>query len=121
MEVRGALSNRLGNEVYLKREDQQPIFSFKIRGAYNKIRSLSQEEKDKGVICVSAGNHGQGIALSAKKLGIKAKVVMPLTTPQIKVNEQRNALTFPLYNMIFTCNFRNQVLFFIVIILSRIK
>jgi len=80
-----SLSLRLGNNVFLKREDLQPVFSFKIRGAYNKIASLSNEEKSKGVIAASAGNHAQGVALSAKKLGIKSLIVMPQTTPDIKV------------------------------------
>lgn len=80
------LSRRLKNKILLKREDLQPVFSFKIRGAYNKIASLSQEDRAKGVICASAGNHAQGVALSASKLGIKGIIVMPQTTPDIKVN-----------------------------------
>jgi len=80
-----SLSLRLDNKVYLKREDLQPVFSFKLRGAYNKIASLTEEERKKGVIAASAGNHAQGVALSAKKLGIKALIVMPKTTPEIKV------------------------------------
>ncbi len=84
------LSRRLGNEVYLKREDLQPVFSFKLRGAYNKIRSLSDSERAGGVIAASAGNHAQGVALSAKKLGIPALIVMPKTTPPIKVQAVRN-------------------------------
>lgn len=80
------LSERLGNRVLMKREDLQPVFSFKLRGAYNKINRLSEEARQKGVICASAGNHAQGVALSAKKLGIKATIVMPRTTPDIKVN-----------------------------------
>jgi len=79
------LSATLGHRVFLKREDLQPCFSFKIRGAYNKIFHLSQEERARGVICASAGNHAQGVALSAKHLGVSAEVVMPRTTPQIKV------------------------------------
>lgn len=79
-------SRDLGHEIYHKREDLQDIFSFKIRGAYNKIRSLSDEEKERGVICVSAGNHGQGVALAGSKLGVSVQVVMPVTTPQIKVS-----------------------------------
>lgn len=79
------LSQRLGNSVYLKREDLQPVFSFKLRGAYNKMASLSAEQAAKGVIAASAGNHAQGVALAAKKLGIKALIVMPKTTPEIKV------------------------------------
>ncbi|QSA96641.1 threonine ammonia-lyase, biosynthetic [Methylococcus sp. EFPC2] len=79
------LSRRLGNAVYIKREDLQPVFSFKIRGAYNKIASLSPEERRAGVIAASAGNHAQGVALSARQLGIRALIVMPCTTPAIKV------------------------------------
>ena len=80
------LSNRVGNNILLKREDLQDVFSFKIRGAYNKILQLTDEEKKKGVIACSAGNHAQGVALSSKKLGIKATIVMPTMTPPIKVN-----------------------------------
>jgi threonine dehydratase len=79
------LTRRLNNSVYLKREDLQPVFSFKLRGAYNRIRSLSEIERRKGVIAASAGNHAQGVALSARHLGIKALIVMPKTTPTIKV------------------------------------
>ncbi|OLY83663.1 Threonine dehydratase, mitochondrial [Smittium mucronatum] len=78
------LSEKIGNNVLLKREDLQPIFSFKIRGAYNKISSLTPEEKKKGVVACSAGNHAQGVAYAARHLGIKAKIVMPLLTPEIK-------------------------------------
>ncbi|HBO96195.1 MAG TPA: threonine ammonia-lyase, biosynthetic, partial [Gammaproteobacteria bacterium] len=84
-----SLSRRLNNSVLLKREDLQPVFSFKIRGAYNKIANLSEEEKARGVICASAGNHAQGVALAAARLGIKAVIVMPQTTPEIKVNSVR--------------------------------
>ncbi len=80
------LSRRLKNKVLLKREDLQPVFSFKIRGAYNKVAQLNAEERAKGVICASAGNHAQGLAYSAHKLGIKGIIVMPQTTPDIKVN-----------------------------------
>ncbi len=79
------LSERLGNTVLLKREDLQPVFSFKLRGAYNKIFALSPDERRKGVIAASAGNHAQGVALSAARLGAKALIVMPATTPGIKV------------------------------------
>jgi len=79
------LSKRLDNEVLLKREDMQPVFSFKLRGAYNKISKLTTTEKEAGVICASAGNHAQGVALSATKLGIKSLIIMPCTTPDIKV------------------------------------
>ena len=80
-----ALSARMGNTVMLKREDLQPVFSFKLRGAYNKIHGLSPEARRKGVIAASAGNHAQGVALAASRLGIKALIVMPATTPGIKV------------------------------------
>ena len=81
-----ALSRRLHNTVLLKREDQQPVFSFKLRGAYNKIAHLTKDQLAKGVICASAGNHAQGVALSARKLGIRAVIVMPTTTPQVKID-----------------------------------
>lgn len=83
------LSHRLNNEVLLKREDLQPVFSFKLRGAYNKLRHLSAEQLEAGVIAASAGNHAQGLALAAKKMGVKATIVMPKTTPQIKVDAVR--------------------------------
>jgi len=84
------LSVRTGNQILLKREDLQPVFSFKIRGAYNKMVQLTQQEKDRGVIAASAGNHAQGIALSANKLGVEALIVMPKTTPDIKVTAVRH-------------------------------
>ncbi len=80
------LSERLGNQVFLKREDLQPVFSFKLRGSYNKIVQLSAEERARGVIACSAGNHAQGVALAARKLGIKAIIVMGRNTPDIKVS-----------------------------------
>ena len=80
------LSRRLNNTVLLKREDQQPVFSFKLRGAYNKMAHLSAAQLEKGVICASAGNHAQGVAMSAKKLGTRAVIVMPTTTPQLEVD-----------------------------------
>ena len=79
------LSARIGNRVLLKREDLQPVFSFKLRGAYNKIVHLPAEKLKRGVICASAGNHAQGVALAAAKIGCRAVIVMPTTTPQIKV------------------------------------
>lgn len=79
------LSKRLTNTVLLKREDQQPIFSFKLRGAYNKIAQLTPAERKKGVITASAGNHAQGVAFAGAKLGIRALIVMPKTTPRIKI------------------------------------
>jgi threonine dehydratase len=84
------LSARIGNRIYLKREDMQPVFSFKLRGAYNKLVKLSPEKLKRGVICASAGNHAQGVALSAAKIGCRAVIVMPTTTPQIKVQAVRN-------------------------------
>ena len=83
------LSNRIGNQAFLKREDLQPIFSFKCRGAYNKMMHLSSEARDAGVVAASAGNHAQGVALAAAKLDIQAKIVMPVTTPAIKVDAVR--------------------------------
>lgn len=85
LELAPNLSARIGNRVLLKREDMQPVFSFKLRGAYNKIVHLSAEKLKRGVICASAGNHAQGVALSAAKIGCRAVIVMPTTTPQIKV------------------------------------
>ncbi len=79
------LSRELGNQVFLKREDLQPSFSFKVRGAYNRMVTLSEAEREPGVICASAGNHAQGVALAAQRLEIAATVVMPRTTPAIKV------------------------------------
>nr|VFJ51192.1 MAG: L-threonine ammonia-lyase [Candidatus Kentron sp. FW] len=84
------LSNKLGNRVLLKREDLQPVFSFKLRGAYNKIAGLDEEARGRGVIAASAGNHAQGVALAAHRLGVGALIVMPVTTPRIKVDAVRN-------------------------------
>ena len=84
------LSKRIGNEAWLKREDLQPVFSFKCRGAFNKLINLSDEARAKGVVAASAGNHAQGVALGAQKLGVKATIVMPLTTPAIKVDAVRS-------------------------------
>jgi len=83
------LSERLGNPVWLKREDLQPVFSFKLRGAYNKIVGLDDAQRARGVIAASAGNHAQGVALAANRLGIQAVIVMPRTTPDIKVQSVR--------------------------------
>jgi threonine dehydratase len=80
-----ALSRRLANHLLLKREDKQPVFSFKLRGAYNKMAHLSADALARGVICASAGNHAQGVALAAQRLGTRATIVMPVTTPRIKV------------------------------------
>ena len=86
----GRLSSRLGNRVWMKREDLQSVHSFKLRGAYNKIAGLSKEDCARGVIAASAGNHAQGVALAARKLGVKALIVMPRTTPSIKVESVRD-------------------------------
>ena len=86
LEEAASLSKRFGARFLLKREDLQPVHSYKIRGAYNKMSQLPKEELDKGVICASAGNHAQGVALSAKKLGARATIVMPVTTPDIKTS-----------------------------------
>src|SRR5437868_13481351 len=85
LELAPTLSQRLGNRVLLKREDQQSVFSFKIRGAYNKMAHLTAAERARGVIAASAGNHAQGVALAAQKLGCAATIVMPITTPHIKI------------------------------------
>ncbi len=85
LELAPTLSRRLGNRVLLKREDQQSVFSFKCRGAYNKMAQLSVAERAKGVIASSAGNHAQGVALAAQRLGCAATIVMPVTTPHIKI------------------------------------
>lgn len=84
------LSARLGTEVLLKREDLQPVFSFKLRGAHNKLSLLTAEERARGVVCASAGNHAQGVAFSAGRLGIRSVIVMPTTTPSIKVDAVRH-------------------------------
>jgi threonine dehydratase len=86
LEFAPRLSGRVNARVWLKREDQQQVFSFKLRGAYNKISKLSQAERERGVIAASAGNHAQGVALAAQKLGLKAVIVMPRTTPEIKID-----------------------------------
>jgi len=90
LEVAPNLSARLGNRVLLKREDMQPVFSFKCRGAYNKMANLPAATLARGVIASSAGNHAQGVALAAQKLGCKAVIVMPVTTPKIKVDAVRS-------------------------------
>ena len=86
LEIAKNLSLRLHNTVLLKREDQQPVHSFKLRGAYNKMAHLTPAQLKKGVICASAGNHAQGVSLGASKLGCRAVIVMPTTTPQVKVD-----------------------------------
>ena len=85
LEKGALLSRRLGNTVLLKREDLQPVFSFKLRGAYNRVAHLTPEERERGIIAASAGNHAQGVAYSAQRLGIRAVIMMPRTTPQIKL------------------------------------
>ena len=85
LELARAISRRTGNHILLKREDKQPVFSFKLRGAYNKMARLAPAKLARGVICASAGNHAQGVALAAQRLGAKATIVMPVTTPRIKV------------------------------------
>ena len=89
LEVAPGLSAASGNTVLIKREDMQPVFSFKLRGAYNKIVGLSPERLKRGVICASAGNHAQGVALAAAKVGCRAVIVMPVTTPTIKIDAVR--------------------------------
>jgi len=86
LELAPNLSARSGNRIFLKREDMQPVFSFKLRGAYNKMAHLQPAQRKRGVICASAGNHAQGVALSARKVGCRAVIVMPATTPQIKID-----------------------------------
>lgn len=89
LDVARKLSARIGNHVLFKREDTQPVFSFKLRGAYNKMAHLSAEQRARGVICASAGNHAQGVALSGQRLGCRTLIVMPVTTPELKVDAVR--------------------------------
>lgn len=89
LEKAAFLSRRMNNIILIKREDLQPVFSFKLRGAYNKMTTLTQAQLDKGVICASAGNHAQGLAEAARLMGVKATIVMPKTTPDIKVANVR--------------------------------
>lgn len=90
LEIARNLSARLNNRIWLKREDLQPVFSFKLRGAYNKLAALSESDLANGVICSSAGNHAQGVALAAQRRGIRSIIVMPVTTPSIKVDAVRS-------------------------------
>ena len=90
LELAPSLTRRLGNSVWLKRDDMQPVFSFKLRGAYNTMARLTGTQLKRGVIAASAGNHAQGVALAAQKLGCRATIVMPVTTPQIKVDAVRD-------------------------------
>jgi threonine dehydratase len=89
LELAPNLSARMDNQIYFKREDMQSVFSFKLRGAYNKIAHLTPQQLKRGVICASAGNHAQGVALSAARLGCKAMIVMPTTTPPVKIDAVR--------------------------------
>src|SRR5882724_3606100 len=89
LEAAPALSRRLGNRLLLKREDLQSVFSFKLRGAYNRMVRLPKARLKKGVIAASAGNHAQGVALAAQRLGCRAVIVMPVTTPRIKIDAVR--------------------------------
>ncbi|HQY29561.1 MAG TPA: pyridoxal-phosphate dependent enzyme, partial [Burkholderiaceae bacterium] len=89
LEPADTLSGRISNRVLLKREDMQPVFSFKLRGAYNRMARLSPEQLARGVIAASAGNHAQGVALAARRLGCRAVIVMPVTTPQVKIDAVR--------------------------------
>src|SRR5438552_309430 len=89
LEAAPILSRRLGNDLLLKREDQQSVFSFKLRGAYNKMAQLSAAQLRRGIVAASAGNHAQGVALAAQRLGCAATIVMPVTTPQIKIDAVR--------------------------------
>ena len=89
LELAPNLSQRTGNRIYFKREDMQSVFSFKLRGAYNKMAHLPPAQLKRGVICASAGNHAQGVALSASTLGCRAVIVMPTTTPAVKVDAVR--------------------------------
>ena len=86
LEIANTLSQRTGNRIYFKREDMQSVFSFKLRGAYNKMAHLTPAQLKRGVICASAGNHAQGVALSASRLGCRAVIVMPTTTPKVKID-----------------------------------
>src|SRR5471030_2191257 len=86
LELAPTLSQRYENRIYFKREDMQSVFSFKVRGAYNKMAHLSEAQLKRGVICASAGNHAQGVALSAARLGCRALIVMPTTTPPVKID-----------------------------------
>ncbi|HEX6706317.1 MAG TPA: threonine ammonia-lyase, biosynthetic [Albitalea sp.] len=90
LEPARSLSKRLSNQVLLKREDSQPVFSFKLRGAYNKMAHLTPQQLERGVICASAGNHAQGVALGARRLGCRAMIVMPVTTPRLKIDAVRS-------------------------------
>ena len=89
LEIAPQLSQRISNTVLLKREDTQAVFSFKLRGAYNKMANLAPAVRNRGVIAASAGNHAQGVALAASRLGCRAVIVMPTTSPQVKIDAVR--------------------------------
>ena len=89
LQYAAGLSSRLNANLHIKREDLLPSFSYKIRGAYNRIRRLTEAERKAGVVAASAGNHAQGVALAASRLGVEARIVMPRTTPRIKVDAVR--------------------------------
>ena len=93
LEKAATLSKKLGKTFLLKREDLQSVHSFKLRGAYNKMSQLPRDALEKGVLAASAGNHAQGVALSAKRLGCKATIVMPVTTPEIRGGTSRQGET----------------------------
>ena len=90
LEYMETLSKRIGNEILVKREDLQPVHSFKIRGAFNRMAQLTEEERARGVVAASAGNHAQGVALSGTELGIRTVIVMPEVTPSIKIDAVRS-------------------------------
>ncbi|WP_049058659.1 pyridoxal-phosphate dependent enzyme, partial [Achromobacter xylosoxidans] len=89
LEAAPLLSQRMANTILLKREDTQAVFSFKLRGAYNKMANLAPAARNRGVIAASAGNHAQGVALAASRLGCRAVIVMPTTSPQVKIDAVR--------------------------------
>src|SRR3954466_6399763 len=90
LEAAPRMSRRLGNDIRLKREDLQPVFSFKLRGAYNRIAHMTEAERERGVIAASAGNHAQGVAFAARHLGLRALIVMPQARREIKVQAVRD-------------------------------
>jgi len=114
LELAPTLSQRFNNRIYFKREDMQSVFSFKLRGAYNKMAHLSHEALQRGVICASAGNHAQGVALSAAKLGCRALIVMPTTTPQVKIDAVKarggNAVEVVLHGDSYTDAYNHAIL-----------
>ena len=114
LELAPTLSQRFNNRIYFKREDMQSVFSFKLRGAYNKMAHLSHEALQRGVICASAGNHAQGVALSAAKLGCRALIVMPTTTPQLKIDAVKarggNAVEVVLHGDSYTDAYNHAIL-----------